>query len=133
MFMPSKRLAHEEILLFGLDDALASELGATLALDGRSFRLEPHAAAEGMRAAVQPDVDLVFCSAEKESCTPLLDFLRQEKPELPVVVVSRNPTTEEWLDAIEMGATDYCSPPFERPQISWVIDSALKFRRPVAA
>jgi DNA-binding response OmpR family regulator len=44
---------------------------------------------------------------------------------LPFVVVTRVPETKEWLDALEAGATDYCSVPIEARQLHWLMESAL--------
>jgi len=49
------------------------------------------------------------------------------------VVVTRVPETREWLDALEAGATDYCSSPFETRQINWLMESALPKQRPAPA
>jgi DNA-binding NtrC family response regulator len=121
-------LPHDKVLLFGLEEPLAAELASALAAEGLAFRQSSR-----LEAAVEPGICLVFCSAEKETCALLLDFVRQENLALPVVVVSPLPTTAEWLDAIELGAADYCSPPFEPLQISWLLDNALRLRHPIAA
>jgi DNA-binding NtrC family response regulator len=127
-------LANEKILLFGLDDALASELAGALVSQERQFASAPfHPTAGGMRRAIQPGIGLVFCPAETERYQLLLDFIRRERPELPVVVVSRRPEVSDWLDAIEAGAADYCSPPFESAQVRWIIENSLKYRHKAAA
>jgi DNA-binding response OmpR family regulator len=52
---------------------------------------------------------------------------------LPFVVVTRIPETREWLDALEAGATDYCSAPIETRQLRWLMESALPRPRFAAA
>lgn len=47
---------------------------------------------------------------------------------MPVVVVSRLPEVNDWLDAIEAGAVDYCSAPIEREQLDWILESNLPGR-----
>ncbi|HEY1204502.1 MAG: hypothetical protein ABSH46_04860 [Bryobacteraceae bacterium] len=132
--MLNRRLGHEDIMLFALDNTLASELASVLTFERRAFRSAPFdPTAEGVRAAVPAGTALVFCSADRETYTLLLNLIKQEELELPVVVVSRHPETDEWLDAIEAGAADYCSPPFEAFQISWIIDNTLKYRQSAAA
>jgi DNA-binding NtrC family response regulator len=74
----------------------------------------------------QAEADVVFCPAEPEQYAPLLEGIHVEKPGLPVVVVSRLPEASAWLDALELGAADYCAPPFEPAQIQWILQSALK-------
>jgi DNA-binding NtrC family response regulator len=131
--MRKRSLGHGNIMLFGLENALAAELAGVLTFEKRAFRSAQFDAAEGAKAAIQEGTSLVFCSADREAYTRLLNLIKQERLELPVVVVSRQPQTEEWLNAIEAGAADYCSPPFEAFQISWIIDNTLKYRQPAAA
>jgi hypothetical protein len=52
--------------------------------------------------------------------------VRDKRPELPVVVVSRIPEVRGWLDALEAGASDYCGAPFETIQVQWVLESSLR-------
>jgi DNA-binding response OmpR family regulator len=44
-------------------------------------------------------------------------------PHLPVIVVSRLPETDEWLDALEAGAADYCAAPFEIIHLRWLFET----------
>jgi DNA-binding NtrC family response regulator len=132
--MLNRNLGHDDIMLFALDKSLATELAGALSFESRAFHLAPfEPTAEGVKAAVHSDTALVFCSADRQTYTLLLNLIKQEGLELPVVVVSRHPQTDEWLDAIEAGAADYCSPPFESFQISWIIDNTLKYRHSAAA
>jgi len=132
--MLNRTLGHDDIMLFALDSTLADELAGALTFESRAFRLAPfEPTAEGMKAAVRSDTALVFCSADRQTYTLLLNLIKQEGLKLPVVVVSRHPQTDEWLDAIEAGAADYCSPPFEAFQISWIIDNTLKYGHSAAA
>src|ERR1700724_3540050 len=78
------------------------------------------------------DVDIVFAGGEPSQYLSLLRRVRAEEPALPFVVVTRIPETTEWLDALEAGATDYCSSPFETRQIHWLMESALPKHRTVA-
>jgi DNA-binding NtrC family response regulator len=55
----------------------------------------------------------------------LLRLIREERPSLPFVVVTRIAETEEWLNALEAGATDYCSAPIDTRQLHWLMESAL--------
>jgi DNA-binding NtrC family response regulator len=119
----------ETILLFGLDESLRSELANALATQRCDFHSEPfRLTSECMRIALEPDVAIVFCPADRQGYRKLIEFLKQQRPELPVVVVSRSPDTSQWLDAMEVGAADYCSAPFEPAQIRWIVETALKYR-----
>ena len=115
------------IVLFGLDDALASELRRVLVSQQQTVFSEPFLAPRECLAVVdRVGAELIFCSSHGKRYAALLDAVSRLKPDLPVVVVSRVPETAEWLDAIEAGASDYCAAPFEPAHIQWILDSALK-------
>ena len=48
----------------------------------------------------------------------------------PVVVVSRLPEVDAWLNALEEGAADYCAAPFEAIQLSWLLQTHLAGLQP---
>jgi DNA-binding response OmpR family regulator len=52
---------------------------------------------------------------------------------VPFVVITRTPDTREWLDALEAGATDYCSVPIDTRQLHWMLESVLPRPRFAAA
>lgn len=112
-------------VLFGLDPSLASSLETELAkcgyqtewADGSQLEEEP------------PQADIVFCP----SARPMLQRVMSLFPHTPVVVVSRLPEVDGWLDALEDGAADYCAPPFETVQIRWLLEAHAGQRRSMAA
>jgi DNA-binding response OmpR family regulator len=71
------------------------------------------------------DADIVFAGGEPTYYISLLRRVRETRPTLPFFVVTRAPETKEWLDALEAGATDYCSVPIETRQLQWLMESAL--------
>ena len=103
------------ILLLGLDRPMADDLVEVLQQLGQSVQT----AALGSGALECGDVNLVFADSDN------LRAIRRTRPDLPVVVVSRLPEVSAWLDALEQGAVDYCGAPFERKQVSWVLNSSL--------
>jgi DNA-binding NtrC family response regulator len=119
----------KNILLFGLDEAQRTQLREALSGQYEGIRCEsflpgrdrplPH---ETGRA------DLIFCAAEPSCYLRLLKAFEQEQPNVPIIVVSSRPDVDAWLDAIEAGASDYCSPPFEPSHIQWMVQAALKPR-----
>jgi DNA-binding NtrC family response regulator len=132
--MLNRRPESQDIMLYGLESSLASELAGVLTREGHAFRsasFDPMAS--GVKTAIDSRTGLVFCSADRATYAHLLHQIEQEALGLPVVVVSRRPATEEWLNAIEAGAADYCCAPFETFQISWIIDNTLKYRHSTAA
>jgi DNA-binding NtrC family response regulator len=120
---------HARIVLFGLDDLLAFELRRVLVGQQQTVFSEPFLAPLECLAVVERlGADLIFCSTHRKRYPALLEAVGRFKPDLPVVVVSRVPEVAEWLDAIEAGASDYCTAPFETSHIQWILDSALKHR-----
>jgi DNA-binding response OmpR family regulator len=76
--------------------------------------------------------DIVFAAGDGKRYVPLLRKVREAFPALPFVVVTRIPETADWLDALEAGATDYCSGPFDPRHMSWLMEAAVPERGEVA-
>jgi len=117
------------VLLIGLEQAAAAQISRALAVE--RHRIEHKSQNIGVREMM--DADIVFAGGEPSQYLSLLRRVRDERPELPFVVVTRIPETKEWLDALEAGATDYCSSPFESRQIHWLMEAALPKHRSIAA
>ena len=126
--MPKSNFPAARIVLIGLKNKLGTQLVSVLSGQQHRVRYVPslsHSACVGLIEKLQPDV--VFCAAEPEYCyTSLLEAVKQMRPALPVVVVSRLPEISKWLNALEAGAADYCCPPFESAHIRWILESALR-------
>jgi DNA-binding response OmpR family regulator len=112
-----------KILLFGLEYSVANELNPVLKQLGQTVQVE--ASASGVLE--HTDANLVFADGGS------LGAVRDKRPELPVIVVSRIPEVSGWLDALDAGASDYCGAPFEPAQVRWVLDSSLRAMHPAAA
>lgn len=110
-----------KVKLIGLELSSANQIGR--ALDGSFHEIETLSSAARLVDLI--DADIVFAGGEKKQYLPLLQQLRAIRPGLPFVVVTRIPETSDWLDALEAGATDYCSAPFEPRQMNWLMQSAL--------
>jgi DNA-binding response OmpR family regulator len=67
--------------------------------------------------------DAAFCDGDDERYRSVLAGIHAR---LPLIVVTQNPTEEKWLDALEAGAADYCSAPFEPIQVRWILDAVRK-------
>ena len=80
-----------------------------------------------------PKCGAVFISGEDPGFRRTISHLREDNPQLPVIVVTRSAGTTQWLDALDAGATDYCGAPFERVQIRWILESAIRCSEACAA
>ena len=116
-----------KVVLIGLEPSAASQVRDAFA-DDHVIALHPHAVA----AEKLLDADIVFAGGEPGAYLELLRRLRQARPTLPFVVITRLPETTEWLDALEAGATDYCSVPVGARQLQWMMQSAVPGARTAA-
>jgi DNA-binding NtrC family response regulator len=116
------------ILIVGLDETLASELGRSLRELRHSVLSEAFTCAGDCLATIERvGADLVFCGTERQQYEPILEDLRRSGQTIPVVVVSRLPETGDWLDAMDAGACDYCAAPFERRLVERIVENTLKY------
>lgn len=120
------------ILLYGLPAELSRELRDVLITTHHVPEIEDE---EEIRtgSVSWPEIDLVFCPAERSSLANLLQATAQQRPRLRIIATSRLPETAEWLESVEAGAADYCAAPFEATQIRWLLDTHLSKQKPVAA
>ncbi|MGE5646853.1 MAG: hypothetical protein ACM336_13785 [Acidobacteriota bacterium] len=122
------------VLMTGLDQDLAAELSRALAELRYTVVAEPfRSARESIKAIDRAAANLVFCAAEPSAYEPLLNGLREMGRLVPVVVVSRLPEVDDWLDAMEAGAADYCAAPFEPRLIRSIVHNAVRYPRSLAA
>jgi DNA-binding response OmpR family regulator len=118
-----------KVFLIGLEQAAANQIGRALGLERHQIEHKP----KNVPIDELLDADIVFAGGDGKQYMPLLKRVRELSPSLPFVVVTRIPETSDWLDALEAGATDYCSAPFEPRQLNWLMESALPHTRSFAA
>ena len=117
-----------KVVFVGIEHALAVPIARALAVERHQLEQKSYSAV----ILDVLDADIVFAGGEAKNYLSLLRKVREARPTLPFVVVTRVPETREWLDALEAGATDYCSAPFENRQIHWLMESVLPKQRPVS-
>jgi DNA-binding response OmpR family regulator len=117
------------VLLVGLEQTTAAQISRALAVE--RHRVEQKTQTLGMVEIMSADI--VFAGGEPSQYLSLLRQVRDQRPTLPFVVVTRVPETNEWLNALEAGATDYCAAPFESRQIHWLMEAALQKQHTFAA
>lgn len=99
--------------LAGLDDSLSAELIGVLRATSCELTDDPAVA------------QIVFCPWQAQAFKEAAARFRH----VPVVVVSRLPEVQGWLDALEAGAADYCASPFEKVQIQWLLETHVRHPR----
>jgi DNA-binding response OmpR family regulator len=115
-----------KILLLGLDDPSMVALCAILADQSHSVSAEPFPSPEQSSSEAITDAEVVCCPAELRQYNAVVRSMREKGSSAPVVVVSSSTDVHEWLDAIEAGAWDYVSAPFEPKHIQNVLENALR-------
>lgn len=110
------------ILLLGLDDSVARRIETASLQVHHSVAIEPMCT----NYQTAPHADVVFVSGDEERYLDTLRSIRSHLAAPPVVVVTRTADSCRWLNALEAGAADYCSAPFEPKPIQWILASALQ-------
>ena len=110
------------ILLLGLENDMAD----TLALVLRKIEHEVETVDSIESAMRRRGIDVIFAGGDGPDYRETVRRLVARRPDVPVVLVNRLPENARWLDALELGAADYCGAPFEPTQVRWVVDSVLR-------
>lgn len=117
-----------KVVLISVEPVAAEHIRRTLA-----ERHQIENKLDSVAVAELAEADIVFAGGEPAQYLSLLALVRAARPDLPFVVVTRLPETGQWLDALEAGATDYCSVPVETRQIQWMMETAFSRRNACAA
>lgn len=118
-----------KIVIFGLADGLADDSKKVLSEQGYDVFSSPFLpVAQALTLIQQVNADYVFCDADPAHYLVLLEAIQRVNLGLPLVVVSPQPDTNAWLDALQAGATDFCAPPFESASLRWILESARTSR-----
>jgi DNA-binding response OmpR family regulator len=116
------------MILFGMESDLAAELARILQHDGHNVHLTR--SMDSMPRHI--GAHIVFAGGDGPDYRETVRDLVDRCPETPVVMVNRVPENSRWLDALELGASDYCGAPFEQIQIRWLVDAVLRAAPAVA-
>jgi DNA-binding NtrC family response regulator len=116
------------IILFGLDNDLADQLCNVLRQQGHQVK-----GLDSPEAAEMWGADILFAGGDGPDYREIVMDLTQRHPRVPLVLVNRHPENHRWLDALELGAADYCGAPFEATQMNWLIASVMRQTRAFAA
>jgi DNA-binding response OmpR family regulator len=123
-FKQKEGICMATILLLGLENDLATQLARVL----RHIEHNVETADTIEEAARHRGIDAIFAGGDAPDYRETVRRLIARRPDVPVVLVNRLPENARWLDALELGAADYCGAPFEARQVAWVVDAALRHR-----
>jgi DNA-binding NtrC family response regulator len=112
------------VILVGLEQATASQIRKMLPLDRHCIEYnDAITSTRDLRGA-----DLVFVGGGRNQSLALLRQVREAVPNVPCVVATRMPETNEWLDSLEAGAIDYCAAPFDSKLLLRLLNSVRPAR-----
>jgi DNA-binding response OmpR family regulator len=105
------------IVFTGLEQRVQNDLGRVLGNEGHEVIVRATHDFDG--------ADAVFCNGDSPGYVSVLRQIRGLRPDLPIIVVTRLPESDKWLNALEAGADDYCSAPFESVQVRWILAAVM--------
>ena len=107
------------VLLCEDDDLIASGIVAGLDAQGLTVdRVATASAARAMLAAAHFDVMVLDLGLPDEDGLKLLRQLRQQRIELPVLILTARDTVTDRVDGLQAGADDYLLKPFDLRELS---------------
>lgn len=118
------------ILVVDDDEGVAAVLTALLQQEGFVVQTA-NSGEEGLRLVRSESFDLVLSDVRMPGLDgiALLDRLRREEPDLPVVLVTAHGTVPLAVDAMKRGAADFVMKPFDRAELVYIVKKELQ-RRP---
>lgn len=118
------QMAH--ILVIDDDRPIRSTL--TEILEFEKFKVDAaEDGAEGLKAIEKGQYDLVLCDIKmpKMDGIEVLEKSLQQKPDLPIVMISGHGTIETAVEAIKMGAFDFIAKPLDLNRLLVTVRNAL--------
>ena len=124
--LPESEL-NPRVVLLGLPADLAESLGQIVSTRGEILYIPPHfPILRGLDLIRDAAPDLVFVWTGDNPGASLLEAVRKAEPQVPAVAVNSYVKNREILDALDSGAVDYCTPPFDFTHIQWLLRATNK-------
>jgi CheY-like chemotaxis protein len=115
------------IVLFGIPLQTAESLEHILSGWGAILYIPPQFPIfRGLGLIRDAAPDMIFAWAGGDSSTSLIEVVRAAEPNIPIVAVNAHMKSSEILDALDDGAVDYCTPPFDRSHLQGLLQAADK-------
>ena len=128
----SRRLAHTPARILVVDDEtlIRSMIGATLERQGYKVRIAA-SSHEAIALLADNDFDLVLTEVVIPGWNgiSLMEQIREQRPQLPVVMVTAVHDISVAIDSMHRGAYDYLLKPFEREHLLATVHRALEHRK----
>jgi DNA-binding response OmpR family regulator len=115
------------VVLLGLPADIAESLGQVVSQYGAILYIPPLSPIPRSLDLIRESTpDLVFVWTGENGGISLLEVLRRAAPQVPVVAVNFHTKNHEILDALDSGAVDYCTPPFDLTHIQGLLLGTFK-------
>jgi DNA-binding NtrC family response regulator len=115
----------QRILLLGVEDSTAAHLMKAISPLRRRVQIVRERSIDKCLAAIERLRPHIVCvPPDANFYASLTRALNSRGLELPFVVVSGRSRPVEWRSALEGGAADYCSAPFEASRVDQVLGGA---------
>lgn len=120
-------MSKTTVLIIDDEIKLTQSLAFTLRQAGMTC-LEAHNGHNGRSLAKKesPDVILLDIRMPGQSGIEVLEWLIEETPSTPVIMMSAFDDTKDAVNAIKMGAVDYLSKPFDVDELIYLIEETSK-------
>jgi two-component system response regulator AtoC len=124
------RLEGSSILIADDDEPIRDLLRDILEPEGASIRLA--ASGKEVLAAIdadEPDVTICDVRMPPPDGLAVLQALREKGVDLPVLIITAQPSSTMTIEAMQKGAYDYIAKPFDPDEILHTVQRALEHRR----
>lgn len=116
----------KKIVIIDDDKNTLAVLEAILKRRGFAPHVAPTAAQGRKRVTdIQPDLVLLDIGLPDESGLEVLSALKEEQPNLPVIILTGDDTLENAIDAIKRGAFHFVSKPYQPEELLSLVGKAL--------
>jgi DNA-binding NtrC family response regulator len=117
------------VLIYGLNEQVAQQINRALCASSMSSRsMSSNGTLSGgynpsfsttsdAAQALGSRPSLVFCSADSRHYRPLLEEIRENRSDVPVVIVSDEPEFRAFADAMDRGAADFHYGPIDSHRV----------------
>ena len=114
-----------------VDDEQNMQTVMRMILEDAGYAVEVADSGEaGLAQLTNPNLDVVLSDLKMPGMggAEFIRICRQERPDLPVIVVTAHGTIRSAVQSINAGATDYLTKPFEPEDLEITIHNAIKLR-----
>lgn len=125
--MLAKKESNLRVVLLGIPVDIAESLSQIVSQWGVIFYIPPfYPILRSLGLIREAAPDLVFVWTGENPGTTLLEAVRRAEPQVPAVAVNSRVRMHEILDALDSGATDYCTPPFDLIHLQGLLGANTK-------